>query len=111
MSSTFFGFFSPSPARAQRHGSTLNIEQIANLAPLIEEAARREAELVVVGETLTYAGVGSSYANCAESIPSPLTDYFGELAKKQELYIVAGLIESDWRELFNRIMSRPRLWA
>jgi predicted amidohydrolase len=29
-------------------------------APLIEEAARRKADLVVLGETLTYAGVNST---------------------------------------------------
>src|SRR4030095_410559 len=70
-------------------------------APHIEEAARRKADLVVLGETLTYAGVGSSYADCAESIPGPSTDYFGGLAKKHGLYIVAGLIERDRHQLFN----------
>lgn len=70
-------------------------------APLIEEAARRKADLVVLGETLTYAGVGSTYADCAESIPGPSTDYFGELAKKHQLYIVSGLIERDRHQLFN----------
>ena len=70
-------------------------------APLIEEAARRKADLVVLGETLTYAGVGSSYAECADTIPGPSTDYFGDLAKKHELYVVAGLIERDRHQLFN----------
>ena len=70
-------------------------------APHIEEAARRKADLVVLGETLTYAGVGSSYADCAEKIPGPSTDYFGELAAKHGLYIVAGLIERDRHQLFN----------
>jgi predicted amidohydrolase len=70
-------------------------------APLIAEAAGRKADLVVLGETLTYAGVGSSYADCAESIPGPSTDYFGELAKKHKLYVVAGLIERDRHQLFN----------
>jgi predicted amidohydrolase len=50
---------------------------------------------------LTYAGVGSSYAECAESIPGPSTDYFGGLAKKHGLYVVAGLIERDRHQLFN----------
>src|SRR5262249_20383916 len=70
-------------------------------APLIEEAARRQADLVVLGETLTYAGTGLSYAECAECIPGLSTDYFGQLAKKHELYIVAGLIERERHQLFN----------
>jgi len=77
------------------------IDACLQFAPLIEEAARRQADLVVLGETLTYAGVGSSYADCAETIPGPSTEYFGDLAKKHELYVVAGLIERDRHQLFN----------
>jgi len=70
-------------------------------APLVEEAAHRKAGLVVLGETLTCAGAGSNSADCAEPIPGPSTDYFGELAKKDQLHIVAGLIERDRHQLFN----------
>ena len=82
-------------------GAKTPMDACRQFAPLIEEAARRKADLVVLGETLTYAGVGSSYADCAESIPGPSTDYFGGLAKKHELYVVAGLIERDRHQLFN----------
>ena len=77
------------------------LEACRQFAPFIEEAARGKADLVVLGETLTYAGVNSTYADCAESIPGPSTDYFGELAKKHQLYIVPGLIERDRHQLFN----------
>ena len=70
-------------------------------APLLEQAAQQKADLVVLGETLTYAGVGSNYAACAEPVPGPSTDYFGDLARKHNLHIVAGLIERDGHELFN----------
>lgn len=70
-------------------------------APLIELAAQRRADLIVLGETLTYAAVGTTYLDCAESIPGPSTDYFGKLASKHNLYIVAGLIERDRHQIFN----------
>ncbi|MCL4177428.1 MAG: carbon-nitrogen hydrolase family protein [Verrucomicrobia bacterium] len=70
-------------------------------APFIEEAARRKADLVVLGETLTYAGTSFGFAECAESIPGPSTEYFGGLAKRHELYLVAGLVERDRHQLFN----------
>jgi predicted amidohydrolase len=70
-------------------------------APLIAEAAQRKAELVVLGETLTYIGTGKSYADCAEPVPGPSTKYFGELAKKHDLYIVAGLLERDRHLVYN----------
>ena len=76
------------------------LEACRQFAPLIEEASKRNADLVVLGETLTYAGVNSSYADCAESIPGPSTEYFGELAKKHKLYIVPGLIERERHQLF-----------
>ena len=82
-------------------GAKALLDACRQFAPLIEEAARRKADLVVLGETLTYAALGSSYADSAESIPGPSTDYFGGLAKQHGLHIVAGLIERDRHQLFN----------
>lgn len=69
--------------------------------PLIAEAARKKADLVVLGETLTYAGLHRSFAEVAEPVPGPSTDFFGRLAKEHHLYIVAGLVERDGRLLSN----------
>jgi predicted amidohydrolase len=69
--------------------------------PLIAEAAKQKADLVVLGETLTYVGLGKPYHECAEAIPGPSTDYFGKLAKKHDLYIVAGLLERDGHLVYN----------
>jgi predicted amidohydrolase len=70
-------------------------------APLIAEAARQKADLIVLGETLTFYGTGKPYVDCAESIPGPSTEYFGELAKQHNLYIVAGLLERDRHLVYN----------
>jgi predicted amidohydrolase len=69
--------------------------------PLIAEAARQKADLVVLGETLTYYGLGKSFADVAEPIPGPATEYFGKLAKQHNLYIVAGLVERDGHLIYN----------
>ncbi len=69
--------------------------------PLIADAARQRADLVVLPETLTFYGLGKSFFDVAESIPGPSTDYFGELAKKHNLYIVAGLVERDHHLIYN----------
>jgi predicted amidohydrolase len=69
--------------------------------PLIEDAARQKADLVVLPETLTFYGTGLSYADCAEPIPGPSTEYFGELARRHGLYIVAGLIERERHLIYN----------
>jgi predicted amidohydrolase len=69
--------------------------------PLIEDAARQKADFVVLPETLTYFGLGKTYAECAEPVPGPSTEYFGELARKHGLYIVAGLIEREGPLVYN----------
>jgi predicted amidohydrolase len=69
--------------------------------PLIAEAARQKADLVVLGETLTYPGLGKKYHEVAEPIPGPSTDYFGRLAKRHNLYIVPGLLERDGDLVYN----------
>jgi len=70
-------------------------------APFIEEAARQKADLVVLGETLTICGNGLSYADVAEPIPGPSTDYFGGLARRHGLYLVVGLVERDRHLIYN----------
>ena len=70
-------------------------------ASLIAEAAKQKADLVVLPETLTYFGTGLSFNDVAETIPGPSTDYFAALAKKHNLYIVAGLVERDAHLIYN----------
>lgn len=75
-----------------------NCEQFA---PLLAEAAKQRADLVVLGETITYVGAGKSYDQCAETIPGPSTEYFGQLAKKHNLHIVVGLLEREKHLVYN----------
>jgi len=69
--------------------------------PLIEDAADKGADLVVLPECLTYYGLRKTYADCSESIPGPSTEYFGKLAKQHDLHIVAGLLERDRHLIYN----------
>lgn len=76
-------------------------ENCRQFVPLIEKAASEKADLVVLPETLTFCGTGLSYVDCAEPIPGPSTEFFGNLAKKHDLYLVPGLIERDGRLVYN----------
>ena len=84
--------------RPSGRSSQANCEEFA---PLIDQAAKRGADLVVLGETLTYYGTGKSFAEIAEPVPGPATEYFGALSKKHGLYIVAGLLERDGHLIYN----------
>ena len=83
-----------------REGKT-NKEKCKLFAPLIAEAAKKKADFVVLPETLTFYGSGRTYAQCAEPVPGPSTSYFGSLAKKHDLYIVAGLLEREGNLIYN----------
>ena len=85
----------------QPHGCKTAADSCRLFAPLIAEAGRQKADLVVLGETLTYAGTGLPMADVAEPIPGPSTEYFGALAKQHNLYIVAGLVERAGDLVYN----------
>ncbi len=69
--------------------------------PFIEEAARQRADLVVLGETITFAGTGLSFEENAEAVPGPGTKFFGALAKKFNLYIVVPVVEREGHLIYN----------
>lgn len=75
-------------------------ERRAAFVPMIEKAAAEKVDLVVLPEVVTY-GAGSTYADVAEPIPGPSTQFFGDLAKKHGLYLVPGLVERDAALIYN----------
>lgn len=83
------------------HGGKTPDDNRRMFAPLIEDAARQKADLVVLGECLTLVGNGYTAERAAEPIPGPSTEYFGQLAKKHNLYIVAGLYERAGHLIYN----------
>ena len=76
-------------------------ENCEEYVPLLEEAARQRADLVVLGETVTTAGVKQKAEEVAEPIPGPTTRYFGELARTNHLHIVLSLYERDGHLVYN----------
>ncbi len=82
-------------------GGKTPMENCEQFAPLIADAARQKADLIVLPETLTYYGLGKTYLDCAEPIPGPSTEYFGKLAKQHNLYIVVGLLEREAHLMYN----------
>lgn len=68
--------------------------------PLIEEAAKQKADLLVLPEVVTF-GKGSTYESEAETVPGPSTEFFGVLAKKHHLHLVPGLIERAGPLIYN----------
>jgi predicted amidohydrolase len=76
-------------------------ENCRQFQPLVAEAARQRADLLVLPETLTQTGLDKTYADVAEPVPGPSSAYFGNLARQHNLYLVVGLIERDAHLIYN----------
>lgn len=85
----------------QPKGGKSPMDNCRQFAPLIADAARQRADFVVLPETLTYYRMGKSFAECAEPVPGPSTEYFGTLAKEHDLYLVVGLVEREGALIYN----------
>ncbi len=83
-----------------RSGQT-PLEKCQQFERFIAEASSQDVDLLVLPETLTYYSTKGSYADAAEPIPGPSTDYFGQLAKKYDIHIVAGLLEREGHLIYN----------
>ena len=68
---------------------------------VITQAAQAGAHLIVLPETLPYYGTGMTPLETAESVPGPTSEFFGALAKKLKVHIVATCFEKDAHQLFN----------
>jgi len=77
------------------------LENCELFRPLIEEAAGKKADLIVLPELLTCKGVTHDYATVAESVPGPTTEFFGALSKEHDCYIVVGLPEKVGDLVYN----------
>ena len=70
-------------------------------APMVAEASRQQADLIVLGETVPYVRTKLSPAECAEPIPGPTTDYFGGLARQNAIHIALSLYEREGHLVYN----------
>jgi predicted amidohydrolase len=88
-------------AHYRPNGGKSPLDNCRQYERLIALAAEQKADLVVLGETLTFVGLGKTANEVAEPIPGPSSEYFGMLARRYHLYIVAGLFERDGHLVYN----------
>lgn len=64
-------------------------------------AGEQNADIVCLPEGITVVETGKSYLEVSETIPGPTTKYLGQLAKKYNMYIVAGIYEKEGSVVYN----------
>lgn len=88
-------------------GGATPMDNCRKAVPFVEEAARQKADLVVFSEHYLTQGLVPGYSKqpaleSAEEIPGGETsNFFCQLAKKHNLYIVVGVYEKEGNRLYN----------
>lgn len=106
---TSFEKTSPPEARIVRlatvnhrpRNSKSTAENLAAFAALVDEAGTQKADIVCLPEGATIAGTPLNYISGSEPLPGPTTKYLGEVARRNNLYIIAGLLEKEGDAVYN----------
>ena len=75
-------------------------DNLRMIEQLVEEAAAKRADLVVFGELVTVQGIRGA-APAPEAVPGPVTRRLGAMARRHNLYIVAGMPEREGHLIYN----------
>ena len=67
----------------------------------IDAAGREKLDIVCLGEVITLVGTECTVADVAEPIPGPSTKRLGEAARRNRIWVVAGLTERHGDTLYN----------
>ena len=76
-------------------------DNLQQFTPLLEEAARQKADIVCLGEVITYCGLGKKVAEVAEPIPGPSTQFLAEQARKHQFYLATSIYEQKGNLIYN----------
>lgn len=76
-------------------------ENLVQFSELIGQAANQKADIVCLPEEMTLVGTNLNYISASEPVPGPSTKFLGTIAKKHNLYIVAGILEKNGDTVFN----------
>ena len=76
-------------------------ENLAAFAALVDKAGAQKADIVCLPEGATIVGTSLNYISGSEPLPGPTTKFLGEVARRNNLYIVAGLLEREGDVVYN----------
>lgn len=74
----------------------------------IDEAGRLKLDVVCLSEAITLVGTSKPGVDTAEPIPGPSTEVLAEAAKRNRIWVVAGLYEKDGDLVYNSAVLLDR---
>jgi len=76
-------------------------EAVRRFIDVVERGVNRKTDVIVLPEGITVVGTGKGFPEVAETIPGPTTERLGEIARKKNSYLVAGMYERDGAAIYN----------
>ena len=76
-------------------------EAVRRFIDVVERGVNKKTDVIVLPEGITVVGTGKGFPEVAETIPGPTTARLGEIAKKKNSYLVAGMYERDGAAIYN----------
>ena len=74
----------------------------------IDAAGKLKLDVVCLGEAILQVGTGATTGQVARAIPGPDTEALGAAARRNKLWVIAGLAERDGDTLYNTAVLLDR---
>ncbi len=74
----------------------------------IDAAGKLGLDIVCLGETITIVGTGRTVKDCAEPMPGPATKQLADAARRNRIWVVAGLTEQVGDIVYNTAVLLDR---
>lgn len=74
----------------------------------VDTAGKASLDIVCLPEAITVVGTPKNAAEVGEAVPGPSTNLLGEAARRNRLWVVAGLMEADGDLLYNTAVLLDR---
>jgi predicted amidohydrolase len=83
-------------------------ESVRRFLDVVDRSVTKKADVILLPEGITVVGTGKGFPEVAETIPGPTTKLLGEMAKKKNSYLVAGMYERDGAAIYNTAVLLDR---
>jgi len=82
-------------------GNKTGEQNVEDFCELLEEIGKRGADIVCLPEGITVVGTGKTYSEVAEPVPGITSKRLGQMARKYNMYIIAGIYELENSAVYN----------
>ena len=94
--------------RYEPKGAGSAAEAVRRCLEVVNKTVNVKTDIIVMGETITWAGTRGPYADVAEPIPGPSTAQLAEVARARKSYVVTSIVEREGNAFYNTVVLIDR---